>query len=95
MGIFGNGSSFLCSVNIFFQVFRKLGSHYGKIYTVYLGGQRTVILNDSDIIKDAFIRHHECFVDRPQDLFLIAELTKGLGRFDYVILVLQSAVKFV
>ena len=57
-----------------------MAARYGPIFTVYLGGRRTVILSDRKIIKDAFIKHSQSFIDRPQDLFFIEEITQGGGK---------------
>ena len=62
------------------QVLHKMASQYGKIFTIYLGGRRTVILSDHNVIKDAFLKHSNSFIDRPQDMFFIQEITKGMGK---------------
>ncbi len=48
--------------------------------TVYLGTRRTVMLNSYDAVREAFGKMSHVFSGRPQDLFYITELTKGLGQ---------------
>ena len=64
----------------YLQVLHQMSHKYGPIFTVYLGGRRTVMLSDHNIIKDAFVKHSNNFIDRPQDLFFITEITRGFGK---------------
>ncbi len=59
---------------------QKLRDKYGVIFTVYLGSRRTVMLSSYDVIKEAFVKCSHAFSGRPQDLFFVEEITKGLGK---------------
>ena len=48
--------------------------------TVYLGSRCTIMLNSYDIINDAFVKCGHAFSGRPQDLWVVKEITEGLGR---------------
>ncbi|MBN3310513.1 CP2G1 protein, partial [Amia calva] len=60
------------------QSFMQLCSRYGPVVTVYLGGQRTVLLAGEGAIKEALLEQAEDFAGRAQ-LPLLLDMTKGYG----------------
>ena len=60
--------------------FKELGRKYGDVYTIYIGSKRTIVLNSYEATKEAFTKHGAVFSGRPQDLFFVENITKGLGK---------------
>ncbi|GBN88399.1 Cytochrome P450 18a1, partial [Araneus ventricosus] len=50
-----------------FKTFIKLSEKYGKVFSINLGGDSTVILNDFESVKEAF--SDNAILDRPPNLF--------------------------
>ncbi|GBM58604.1 Cytochrome P450 2J6 [Araneus ventricosus] len=50
-----------------FKTFIKLSEKYGKVFSINLGGDSTVILNDFESVKEAF--SDNAVLDRPPNLF--------------------------
>ncbi|MEE6460478.1 hypothetical protein FKM82_000983 [Ascaphus truei] len=46
-------------------VLTNMAKVYGKIYSLFIGSQLIVILDDFDTVKDALVNHSEVFSDRP------------------------------
>lgn len=58
------------------ETMMKWAKTYGPIYQVYLGSQRVVVLNGTEIIREALIGQSEVFASRPQ-LYMIHAFLKG------------------
>lgn len=57
----------------------QMKQKYGDIFIVYLGSKRVVMLCSYEVIKEAFVKYGNIFVDRPQDMFMIKYFSKGKG----------------
>ena len=60
----------------------KLSVKYGDIYMLYLGSERTVVLNSYEVIKDALVKQGNAFSGRPND-FISREFAKCQGMSYY------------
>ncbi|XP_053311586.1 cytochrome P450 2U1 [Spea bombifrons] len=59
-------------------VLTNMAKTYGKMYSLYIGTQLIVILNDFDTVKDAMVNHSEVFSDRPS-VPMVTIITKRKG----------------
>ena len=57
----------------------RLARRYGDVFTMDMGTNRTVMLASYDAIKEALVKNAQALSGRPQDLFLIREITQGKG----------------
>ena len=57
---------------------RKMARKYGDVFTVYLGPQRVVVLNEYDATYDAFVKHAHTFTGRPKN-YIFDCLSDGYG----------------
>ncbi|XP_051002399.1 cytochrome P450 2C37-like isoform X13 [Acomys russatus] len=60
------------------QTFTKLSKAYGPVFTLYLGGQPTVVLHGYEAVKEALIDHGEEFAGRGR-LPVFDKVVKGMG----------------
>ncbi|XP_033742963.1 cytochrome P450 2B2-like [Pecten maximus] len=51
------------------DIFRKLREQYGDVYSLKIGVNLNVVINGSDALKEAFIKHGDDFSDRPENFF--------------------------
>ena len=61
-----------------YETMFKWRDKYGPVYKLKLGSQEVVVLNGTDIIREAFINYGEEFAGRPQ-LYMIHATLKGKG----------------
>ncbi|MBN3281755.1 CP240 protein, partial [Polyodon spathula] len=61
-----------------FKCFVKLSERYGPVMTVYLGSQRTVVLNGFEAVWEALQDHADEFAGRAH-IPAIARITEGYG----------------
>ena len=61
-----------------YETMVKWSKKYGPVYRVRLGSQEVVVLNGTELIRDALINHSEEFAGRPQ-LYMIHATLKGKG----------------
>ena len=61
-----------------FELFTQLSHTYGKVYCMYLGSQRVVILNGYECIKEAF--QNPLLNDRPR---MAVEPEANRGKYTY------------
>ncbi|XP_069047960.1 cytochrome P450 2F5-like isoform X2 [Lepisosteus oculatus] len=61
-----------------FESFVRLSERYGPVLTVYLGGQRTVVLVGYEAVRDALLQQSDDFTGRAPFPFL-QRLTRGYG----------------
>jgi hypothetical protein len=59
--------------------FKELGRKYGDVFMIYIGSKRTLVLNSYEATREAYVNCGDVFSGRPQDLFFVEHLTKGLG----------------
>ena len=57
----------------------RLARRHGDVFTMDMGTNRTVMLASYDAIKEALVKNAQALSGRPQDLFLIKEITQGKG----------------
>jgi cytochrome P450 family 2 subfamily J len=50
------------------RTFNKLGKKYGPVFGVYMGDKLTVVLDDYDSIRKAFVDQGDAFSGRPHDM---------------------------
>ncbi|XP_020852467.1 cytochrome P450 2C19-like [Phascolarctos cinereus] len=60
------------------QSFRKLGKHYGPVFTLQLGVERVVVLYGYKAVKEALIDHGDKFAERPP-MPLSKAFSNGVG----------------
>ena len=58
----------------------RLARHYGDVFTMDMGMNRTVMLASYDAIKEALVTNAQALSGRPQDVFMTNELTQGKGK---------------
>jgi hypothetical protein len=56
----------------------KWSYRYGNIYEINLGNQKAIILNSTNVIRDALIKCQDTFTNRPR-LYMLEKTLKGLG----------------
>ncbi|XP_069130182.1 cytochrome P450 2E1-like [Argopecten irradians] len=56
---------FLKNRNIL-EVFRELRGQYGDVFSLKLGSNLNVVINGSEALKEAFVKHADVFSDRPK-----------------------------
>ncbi|CAH2300797.1 cytochrome P450 2U1 [Pelobates cultripes] len=59
-------------------ILTNMAKTYGNVYSLYIGNQLLVILNDFDTVKDAMVNHSEVFSDRPS-VPMVNIITKRKG----------------
>ena len=57
----------------------RLARHYGDVFTMDMGINRTVILASYDAIREALIQNAQALSGRPSDMFVFEEITEGKG----------------
>ncbi|XP_008301655.1 cytochrome P450 2J2-like [Stegastes partitus] len=60
------------------EVFTQLAEKYGDVYSLRIGKRWLVVLNRSEVLKEALVTQGDSVVDRPQ-LPLMQDITSGLG----------------
>nr|CAD2190141.1 unnamed protein product [Meloidogyne enterolobii] len=65
-----------------YKCFADWAKKYGPVYTIWIGEQPLVIITDYELIKSAFIRDGDTYVDRD---FLIKHFTLFFGSVDGII----------
>uniref|UniRef100_A0A8C5H432 Cytochrome P450 2F2-like n=1 Tax=Gouania willdenowi TaxID=441366 RepID=A0A8C5H432_GOUWI len=64
--------------------FDKLRSHYGDVYSIFIGSRPTVILNGFKAIKEAIVTKGSDFAGRPQKIYINDVINgKGVMFVDY------------
>ena len=59
----------------------KWGRQYKVAFSIRtLGVRRTIFLTDYEYIKKVFVQHADNFSNRPDDLWLIKQVTKEKGK---------------
>ncbi|XP_070569823.1 steroid 17-alpha-hydroxylase/17,20 lyase-like [Ptychodera flava] len=78
------GSLFSLTGNMHLD-FIELGKKYGGIFTIKLGSNLAVVLNDYELIKEALVKKPTDFAGRPQTLSgeIITEGYKDIAQSDY------------
>lgn len=59
------------------------GKQYGSVYSMYVGQQLTVVLNDYEAIRAAFIEQADNFTGRPRNIIFEAFSRGGYGTSTY------------
>lgn len=54
-------------------VLTDMARTYGQIFSLYMGSEFTIVLNDFEIIREAFLKRGEVFSGRP-DMHVLQEL---------------------
>ncbi|XP_051002423.1 cytochrome P450 2C37-like [Acomys russatus] len=71
------GNILQVDVKDIYQSFTKLSKAYGPVFTLYLGGQPTVVLHGYETVKEALIDHGEEFAGRGR-LPVFEKVSKGV-----------------
>lgn len=68
-----------------FQTLEKLAKDYGDVFTVYLPGRATVVINSVKLAREALINQKDTFSGRPYlfTTYYLSRGGKGLGFSDY------------
>lgn len=60
--------------------FRQLSERYGPMFTVHLGGQKTVVLSGYEAVRDALVGTGQELADRPP-IPIFQLIQQGRGRY--------------
>ncbi|KAH9513904.1 Cytochrome P450 2J5 [Bulinus truncatus] len=71
--VFGNLSLFADSDPL--TLLKSLRKKYGKIFTIHLGGSKCIVINDLEIMQEAFVRKGDLFSNRPCDSLYLLKIT--------------------
>ncbi|XP_064602746.1 cytochrome P450 2H1-like [Liolophura sinensis] len=62
-----------------FRTFDEYGKTYGDMFTIYIGGMRTVVVTSYDKIHEGLVDKGKSLIGRPNDLYIVDKIFQRKG----------------